>query len=92
MLIIMMQVLDLDETLVHSTLDGCDSPDFSFPVSFNNREHRCVAQGGPHLWTCPAPTMRQCHKSKASATPSTQRACMACTEVAGSVGQSTGSA
>jgi hypothetical protein len=36
------QVLDLDETLVHSTLDGCDAPDFSFPVSFNNREHRCA--------------------------------------------------
>ena len=43
------QVLDLDETLVHSTLDGCDSPDFSFPVSFNNREHRCAYPGAAVL-------------------------------------------
>ena len=28
-------MLDLDETLVHSTLDGLDLPDFSFPVFFN---------------------------------------------------------
>ena len=28
-------VLDLDETLVHSTLDGQEGPDFSFPVFFN---------------------------------------------------------
>lgn len=43
------QVLDLDETLVHSTLDGCDEPDFSFPVSFNGREHRVHVRRRPHL-------------------------------------------
>ncbi|BDA42174.1 probable CTD small phosphatase-like protein 2 at C-terminar half [Coccomyxa sp. Obi] len=42
-------VLDLDETLVHSTLDGCDEPDFSFPVSFNGREHRVHVRRRPHL-------------------------------------------
>ena len=31
-------VLDLDETLVHSTLDGFVDPDFTFPVFFNNKE------------------------------------------------------
>ncbi len=43
------QVLDLDETLVHSTLDGCDEPDFSFPVAFNGREHRVHVRRRPHL-------------------------------------------
>ena len=43
------QVLDLDETLVHSTLDGCDVPDFSFPVAFNGREHRVHVRRRPHL-------------------------------------------
>ncbi|EIE20663.1 hypothetical protein COCSUDRAFT_30404 [Coccomyxa subellipsoidea C-169] len=42
-------VLDLDETLVHSTLDGCDEPDFSFPVAFNGREHRVHVRRRPHL-------------------------------------------
>lgn len=43
------QVLDLDETLVHSTLDGCEEPDFSFPVAFNGREHQVHVRRRPHL-------------------------------------------
>ena len=43
------QVLDLDETLVHSTLDGCEQPDFSFPVAFNGREHQVHVRRRPHL-------------------------------------------
>ena len=42
-------MLDLDETLVHSTLDGCDEPDFSFPVAFNGREHQVDVRRRPHL-------------------------------------------
>ncbi|CAK0761692.1 hypothetical protein CVIRNUC_002885 [Coccomyxa viridis] len=42
-------VLDLDETLVHSTLDGCEQPDFSFPVAFNGREHQVHVRRRPHL-------------------------------------------
>ena len=45
----MLQVLDLDETLVHSTLDGSDSADFSFQVSFNNRTHSVNVKQRPHL-------------------------------------------
>ncbi|CAL5219587.1 g1449 [Coccomyxa viridis] len=44
-------VLDLDETLVHSTLDGCEEPDFSFPVAFNGREHQVHVRRRPHLDT-----------------------------------------
>ena len=43
------QVLDLDETLVHSTLDTCDSPDFTFSVVFNGRRHIVNVKRRPHL-------------------------------------------
>mmetsp|Transcript_3598 Transcript_3598/g.10058 ORF Transcript_3598/g.10058 Transcript_3598/m.10058 type:complete len:448 (-) Transcript_3598:125-1468(-) len=42
-------VLDLDETLVHSTLEGASSSDFSFKVHFNNQEHVIHVKQRPHL-------------------------------------------
>ena len=42
-------VLDLDETLVHSTLEASESPDFSFPVSFNNQQHMVNVRRRPEL-------------------------------------------
>ncbi|KAL6969270.1 hypothetical protein U1Q18_028994 [Sarracenia purpurea var. burkii] len=42
-------VLDLDETLVHSTLEPCDDADFSFPVNFNLKEHIVYVRCRPHL-------------------------------------------
>ncbi|KAL8113171.1 hypothetical protein AgCh_020476 [Apium graveolens] len=42
-------VLDLDETLVHSTLDRCDDADFTFPVFFNTKEHIVYVKKRPHL-------------------------------------------
>lgn len=44
-------VLDLDETLVHSTLDQCDDVDFTFPVFFNTKEHTVYVKQRPHLHT-----------------------------------------
>ncbi|KAI3456069.1 hypothetical protein Pfo_012732 [Paulownia fortunei] len=44
-------VLDLDETLVHSTLDHCDDADFTFPVFFNMKEHTVYVKQRPHLQT-----------------------------------------
>ncbi|KAL5552601.1 hypothetical protein UlMin_040002 [Ulmus minor] len=42
-------VLDLDETLVHSTLEPCEDADFSFPVNFNLQEHIVHVRCRPHL-------------------------------------------
>ncbi|KAH6825581.1 hypothetical protein C2S53_017553 [Perilla frutescens var. hirtella] len=42
-------VLDLDETLVHSTLEHCDDADFTFSVFFNMKEHTVYVKQRPHL-------------------------------------------
>ncbi|KAL2332665.1 hypothetical protein Fmac_013878 [Flemingia macrophylla] len=42
-------VLDLDETLVHSTLEPCEDVDFTFPVNFNCEEHTVYVRCRPHL-------------------------------------------
>ncbi|XP_057859122.2 phosphatase PSR1 isoform X1 [Cryptomeria japonica] len=42
-------VLDLDETLVHSTLDHCNDADFTFPVHFNMKEHTIYVRRRPFL-------------------------------------------
>ncbi|XP_042385024.1 CTD small phosphatase-like protein 2 isoform X1 [Zingiber officinale] len=42
-------VLDLDETLVHSTLELCEDADFTFPVNFNLKEHTIYVRCRPYL-------------------------------------------
>jgi CTD small phosphatase-like protein 2 len=43
-------VLDLDETLVHSTLDGLECvPDFTFPVDVGPVRHSVAVRKRPHL-------------------------------------------
>ncbi|GMH05175.1 hypothetical protein Nepgr_007015 [Nepenthes gracilis] len=44
-------VLDLDETLVHSTLEHCEDADFTFTVSFNMKEHTFYVKQRPYLRT-----------------------------------------
>ncbi|XP_050146792.1 uncharacterized protein LOC126622169 isoform X1 [Malus sylvestris] len=44
-------VLDLDETLVHSTLEHRDDADFTFTVFFNMKEHTVYVKRRPHLQT-----------------------------------------
>lgn len=42
-------VLDLDETLVHSSLEPCDDSDFTFTVNFNQQNHTVYVRCRPHL-------------------------------------------
>ncbi|PWA52390.1 FCP1-like domain, HAD-like domain protein [Artemisia annua] len=42
-------VLDLDETLVHSSLEHCDDADFTFPVFSISKEHTVYVKKRPHL-------------------------------------------
>ncbi|GAB4827273.1 hypothetical protein Ancab_034162 [Ancistrocladus abbreviatus] len=44
-------VLDLDETLVHSTLEHCEDANFTFTVFFNLKEHTVYVKQRPHLQT-----------------------------------------
>ncbi|KAG1334917.1 CTD small phosphatase-like protein 2 [Cocos nucifera] len=44
-------VLDLDETLVHSTLEHCDDADFTFSVFFNMKQHIVYVRRRPYLQT-----------------------------------------
>ncbi|AEE84003.1 SCP1-like small phosphatase 4b [Arabidopsis thaliana] len=43
-------VLDLDETLVHSTLEVCRDTDFSFRVTFNMQENTVYVKQRPYLY------------------------------------------
>uniref|UniRef100_A0A251T325 Putative FCP1-like domain, HAD-like domain protein n=1 Tax=Helianthus annuus TaxID=4232 RepID=A0A251T325_HELAN len=42
-------VLDLDETLVHSTLEPCEDADFTFTVNFNLEDHKVYVRCRPYL-------------------------------------------
>ncbi|GMH30236.1 hypothetical protein Nepgr_032079 [Nepenthes gracilis] len=44
-------VLDLDETLVHSTLEHCEDADFTFTVFFDMKEHTVYVKQRPYLQT-----------------------------------------
>ncbi len=42
-------VLDLDETLVHCSVDGGAGADLVFPVNFNGIEYRVAVKLRPHM-------------------------------------------
>ncbi|KAL9666319.1 hypothetical protein QQ045_000647 [Rhodiola kirilowii] len=42
-------VLDLDETLIHSSFEHCDDADFTFPVFFDMKEHTVYVRQRPYL-------------------------------------------
>jgi len=42
-------VLDLDETLVHCTVEACDNADFNFPVEFHGMTYQVYVRLRPHL-------------------------------------------
>ncbi|KAG6529868.1 uncharacterized protein LOC122042801 [Zingiber officinale] len=42
-------VLDLDETLVHSTMEHCDDADFTFPIFFDMKHHTVYVRRRPFL-------------------------------------------
>ncbi|XP_044461860.1 CTD small phosphatase-like protein 3 isoform X2 [Mangifera indica] len=44
-------VLDLDETLVHSTMEPCDNADFTLQVSFDMKDHTVYVRKRPFLQT-----------------------------------------
>ncbi|XP_058760037.1 uncharacterized protein LOC131633334 isoform X2 [Vicia villosa] len=44
-------VLDLDETLVHSTLEHCDNADFTFNIFFNMKDYTVYVKQRPFLHT-----------------------------------------
>jgi len=42
-------VLDLDETLVHCTVEACDNADLTFPVEFHGMSYQVYVRLRPHL-------------------------------------------
>lgn len=42
-------VLDLDETLVHCTVEACDDADFNFPVEFHGMTYQVYVRKRPYL-------------------------------------------
>lgn len=42
-------VLDLDETLVHCTVEACDNADLTFPVEFHGMTYQVYVRLRPHL-------------------------------------------